>query len=218
MKPILLKKTEENAISHFKELTGPYKELFSYYRCAMMEIETRFNILNESFSVLYDRNPIESIKTRLKTPESILNKLDRYDFPVNLKSVEENLNDVAGVRVICAYPSDVYRLADALLAQDDITLIRRKDYIANPKPNGYRSLHLIISVPIFLHGDKKVMKVEVQIRTMAMDWWASLEHDIRYKHQNKNISEQIEKELFECAEMSDALDRRMEYINDMVQD
>lgn len=189
----------------------PYRELMSYYRCAMMEVSTKFNVLNEELSLQYDRNPIETIKTRIKSVDSIVEKLRRQNYPINLINIEEKLNDIAGVRVICSFPSDIYRLADAFLRQDDIHLINRKDYIKEPKPNGYRSLHLIVETPIFLHDQKRMMKVEVQFRTISMDWWASLEHKIRYK---KDIPEQeyVNKELFECAEISAALDARMEQL------
>ncbi len=193
-------------------ISMPFQELMSYYRCAMMEVETKFRVLSEDFSVRYERNPIQSVRPRLKTPESIINKLKRYGWELSTESIEKNLNDVAGVRVICSYQTDVYDLAEALLKQDDVQLIRKKDYIAAPKPNGYRSLHLIVAVPIFLQNKKKMMRVEIQIRTLAMDWWASLEHDMKYK-KDVMISEQISKELHECAELSDAIDRRMEYLN-----
>ena len=202
----------ESLIEWAREKSLPYKELMSYYRCAMMEVETKFKVLSEDFSVKYDRNPIQSIKLRLKSPDSIIDKLSRNSWDISIDSIEKNLNDVAGVRVICSYQSDVYELADALLMQDDVELIARKDYIANPKPNGYRSLHLIIAIPIFLHTRKKMMKVEIQIRTLAMDWWASLEHDMKYK-KDLDFSDQILRELHECAELSDAIDRRMEYLN-----
>lgn len=191
----------------------PFKELMAYYKCAMMEVATKFNVLNEELSLQYDRNPIESIKTRLKSPESIGEKLKRKGaiFPLTVENIEESLSDIAGVRVICSYPSDIYALSEAFLRQDDITLLERKDYIANPKPNGYRSLHLIVQVPIFLYNRKKLMKVEVQFRTISMDWWASLEHKIRYK---KDIDPQavaeIEQELKACAQMGAELDQRME--------
>lgn len=188
-----------------------YRELMAYYNCAMMEVATKFNVLNEELSLQYDRNPIEAIKTRLKSTESIAEKLKRrgVSFPITAEKIEQELTDIAGVRVICSYPTDIYLLSEAFLRQDDVVLIQKKDYIANPKPNGYRSLHLIVEVPIFLHNQKKMMKVEVQFRTISMDWWASLEHKIRYK---KNVSnpEEIERELKECAEISAGLDRRME--------
>ena len=193
----------------------PYRELIAYYRCAMMHVETKFNILDEELSLEYDRNPIESIKTRLKSLESIVDKAIRKHVPLTVESIEQNLNDVAGVRVICSHPSDIYTLADAFLKQYDITQIEKKDYIANPKPNGYRSLHLIVETPIFLHDKKKMMKVEVQFRTISMDWWASLEHKIRYK-KDVEITPEIAQELYDCAEMSAELDKRMETIQNTV--
>ena len=177
----------------------------------MMEVSTKFNVLNEELSLQYDRNPIETIKTRIKSVDSIVEKLRRQNYPLNLTNIEEKLNDIAGVRVICSFLSDIYQLADAFLRQDDIHLINRKDYIKEPKPNGYRSLHLIVETPIFLHDQKRMMKVEVQFRAISMDWWASLEHKIRYK---KDIPEQkyVNKELFEYAEISAVLDARMEQL------
>ncbi|MDD6265715.1 MAG: GTP pyrophosphokinase family protein [Clostridia bacterium] len=193
------------------EYSQPYKELMSYYRCAIMEVETKFNVLNEELSILYERNPIETIKTRLKSPESILEKLERKGFSLSVENIEKNIYDIAGVRVICSHPSDIYNLSKAFLAQDDITLIKEKDYIKSPKPNGYRSLHLIVETPIFLHDKKKSMKVEVQFRTISMDWWASLEHKIRYKKDIVN-REIIDQEMLACAEISADLDTRMEQL------
>ena len=190
----------------------PYRELISYYRCAIMEVETKFRVLNEEFSLGDDNNPIETIKSRLKAPNSIVEKLLRNGYSLSLQSIEENINDIAGVRVICSCVSDIYMLADALLKQDDVFLVQKKDYIANPKPNGYRSLHLIIATPIYLHNSKRMMKVEVQLRTLAMDLWASLEHKIRYKKTNELLTDRIGAELLECAEISAELDRRMEQI------
>ena len=194
-----------------KSYAAPYKELMAYYKCAMMEVETKFRVLNEELSLEYDRNPIETIKTRLKSVESIGDKLMALKAPITVDSIEHNLHDVAGVRVICGFPSDIYTLADAFLNQDDITLIEKKDYIANPKPNGYRSLHLIVEIPIFLHDEKKKMKVEVQFRTISMDWWASLEHKIRYK-KDVQVPNGVAEELKECAEAAAVLDARMEQI------
>lgn len=164
-----------------QEQIKPVRELMAYYQCAMMEVETKFKVLSQELSLEYDRNPIETIKTRLKSMDSITDKLLDRGFSLTLENIEQQLNDVAGVRVICGLPSDIYELADAFLRQDDVRLIMKKDYIANPKENGYRSLHLIVEIPIFLHDEKKMMKVEVQLRTISMDWWASLEHKIRYK-------------------------------------
>lgn len=202
-------KINANAIEWMEAHSKPFVTLMSYYRCAMMEIETKFNVLNEEFSLRHDRNPINGIKTRLKRIPSILEKLDRQGLPQSLEAIEENLNDVAGVRVICSFITDVYTLAEALLKQDDITLISRKDYIQTPKPNGYRSLHLIVSIPIFLAHEKKEMKVEVQLRTIAMDFWASLEHQLRYK-KNVEFTSEMEKELSDCARESASLDARMD--------
>ena len=189
----------------------PYRELMAYYNCAMMEVATKFNVLNEELSLQYDRNPIESIRTRLKSVDSIAEKLTRkgISLPLNVEKIQEEIHDIAGVRVICSYPSDIYMLSEAFLRQDDIFLVERKDYIQNPKPNGYRSLHLIVEVPIFLHNRKKLMKVEVQFRTISMDWWASLEHKIRYKKDLPEL-DHVNRELFECAQMSAQLDARME--------
>lgn len=191
----------------------PYDTLMAYYRCAIMEVETKFKVLNEQFSLQYDRNPIESIKTRMKSMESIMKKMRNKDIPLTLASLEENIRDIAGVRVICSFQDDIYMLAECLLQQDDVKLIEEKDYIKNPKSSGYRSLHLIVEIPIFLHNEKRMMKVEVQLRTIAMDFWASLEHKLRYK---KNIpdeeAEQLAKELTACAETSAALDKHMQDI------
>lgn len=196
----------------------PMNELMAYYRCAIMEVETKFNVLNEEFSLQYDRNPIENVKSRLKSTDSIIRKLKKKELPFSLEAIQENINDVAGIRVICSFPEDIYMLADCLLNQDDIKLITKKDYIKNPKKSGYRSLHLIIEVPIFLKNEKRYMKVEVQLRTIAMDFWASLEHKLRYK---KNISleeaEIISKELLECSEISATLDKRMEDIRNRIE-
>ena len=195
----------------------PFDLLMSYYECAIMEVETKFRVLNHELSLEYDNNPIESIKTRVKSYDSILKKIRRKNIPLNLRAIEDNLKDIAGVRVICSFPDDIYKLAESFLKQDDITLIERKDYIKNPKPSGYRSLHLIISVPIFLQDENRMVTVEVQLRTIAMDFWASLEHKIRYK---KNIPEDkalyLQNEMLECAEISADLDRRMQNVRDVI--
>lgn len=196
-------------------LTLPYRELMAYYRCAIMETETKFRVLNEELSLQYDRNPIETIKSRLKSADGIAKKLERKGLPVTTENIEKHVTDVAGIRVVCSFPSDIYTMAEAFLRQDDITLISRKDYIKNPKPNGYRSLHLIVEIPIFLHDQKKQMKVEVQFRTISMDWWASLEHKILYK-KDVVISDDIKSQLYECAEAAAALDAKMEKIQSEV--
>ena len=206
----------DEVIEWGKPIMQNFSKLMAYYRCALMEIETKFNVLNEEFSLRYDRNPINSIKTRLKSFSSMRDKLQRkgIDLPVN--NIEENLNDVAGVRVICSFTDDVFMLAEALLNQDDITLVEAKDYINNPKPNGYRSLHLIVTVPIFLAHEKRLMKVEIQLRTIAMDSWASLEHQLRYK-KDYAFDERMANELLRCAELSSELDARMDALRELVQ-
>ena len=207
----------EEFIHLVKNNMQPFEELMAYYRCAIMEVETKFNVLNEQFSLEYDRNPIETIKTRLKSAEGIAEKVKRKNIPFTIEAIEKEITDIAGVRVICSFPEDIYMLADCLLKQDDITLIEKKDYIKNPKPSGYRSLHLIVEVPIFLSDEKRMMKVEVQLRTIAMDFWASLEHKLRYKKNiEPELSAELAKELAECAETSAALDLKMEKIRERI--
>lgn len=210
-----LKETSsENAQSEYEKL----QKLMSSYRCAILEVETKFRVLDEQFSLRHEHNPIDSIKSRLKSPESIIEKLQRRNLPMTVDSIEENLNDVAGVRIICSFIEDIYMLANCLVQQDDITLLVEKDYIKNPKENGYRSLHLIVEVPIFLQDEKKSMKVEVQLRTIAMEFWANLEHRMRYK---KNLApellEQTARELSECAQASAMLDLKMQSIRDTIE-
>lgn len=204
-------------LSAFRNQVQPYMELMACYKCAIMEIETKFKVLNEEFSLQYDRNPIETIKTRLKSPKSILEKIHKKDLPLTAESIEENITDIAGVRVICSFQSDIYLLANCLLKQDDVILIKKKDYILNPKENGYRSLHLIIQTPIFLKDKKKFMNVEIQFRTIAMDFWASLEHKLKYK---KNVAdaERLTSELKECADTIHELDTRMQQIRMDIED
>ena len=206
-------------IDSCRETMASSQELMSRYRCAIMEVETKFKVLNEQFSLQHDRNPIESIKTRLKSPDSILEKLHRKNLPLTLASVENNLFDIAGIRVICSFVDDIYMLADCLTSQDDITLLAKKDYIRNPKENGYRSLHLIVEVPIFLQDEKRNMKVEVQLRTIAMEFWANLEHRLRYKKDlPENVLAATESSLWECAEISSMLDEKMQGIRNVVEE
>lgn len=192
-----------------------FLELMMQYKCALMEVETKLNVLNTEFMLKHSRNPFESIKSRIKTPASVLEKLERRGHALTVESIEENLFDIAGIRVICSFPDDIYTTAALLAKQDDIRVLEEKDYIKNPKPNGYRSLHLIVEVPIFLSEEKKYMKVEVQFRTIAMDFWASLEHKLKYK---KDLDDQaaISAELKECADGIAALDLRMQGIRDRI--
>ena len=207
---------DENMINWSKEIMQQYKRLMAYYRCAIMEVETKFNVLNEEFSLQYDRNPISGIKSRIKSLDSIKEKFERKNMFFNWETMEEHIYDVAGVRVVCSFVDDVYLLADALLKQDDVILLEKKDYIANPKANGYRSLHLIIEIPIFLEHEKRSMKVEIQLRTIAMDFWASLEHQLRYK-KNYDFTEEMKKELQNCAELSAQLDLKMDSLRERVE-
>ena len=194
-----------------------FEELMMMYSCAIKEVQTKLDVLNTELSVQNSRNPIESIKCRIKEPDSIMKKMKRQEIPFSVDNIEKNLNDIAGVRVICSFPDDIYELSESFLRQDDITLIERKDYIKNPKESGYRSLHLIVQVPIFLQNTKKLVYVEVQFRTIAMDFWASLEHKLQYK---KNIPESqakfLKDELYDCAQQSAALDKRMQYIRNVI--
>ena len=198
------------------EQANAFMELMMQYRCALMEVQTKLNVLNAEFTMKNNRNPFESIKSRIKTPKSIIEKLKRKGYEISVKGIEENLADVAGIRVICSFPDDIYATAKMLTDQDDIRVLEVKDYIINPKPNGYRSLHLILEVPIFLSNEKKNMKVEVQFRTIAMDFWASLEHKLKYKKKIEN-AEEISKELQRCAEASSKLDLRMQALRDRIE-
>lgn len=191
------------------ERMEPFNRLMMQYNCAIMEVETKLHVLNAEFSLDHNRNPIEDIHSRIKAPLSILDKLKRKKYPFTLESVESNLQDIAGVRVVCSFPEDIYAVRDMLVKQDDIILLEEKDYIKNPKDNGYRSLHLIVQIPIFLSNEKKLMTVEIQLRTIAMDCWASLEHKMKYKKDIKN-PESISAKLKHCADISYELDSQMQ--------
>ncbi len=183
-------------------------ELEMRYTCAIKEVKTKFEVLSTEFNCQFKRNPISYINTRLKSRDSIFNKLSRKNLPLSIESIEQNLSDIAGIRVVCSYIDDIYKLVDSFLMQDDITLLEKKDYIENPKPNGYRSLHLIVSVPVFFSDSKRDMKVEVQIRTIAMDFWASLEHQMKYKKAIPD-QEKIIAELKRCADVISDTDKDM---------
>ncbi len=204
---------DQDSLRVFRQNMAQLRRLMTYYRCAMMEVETKFKVLNEQFSLENDHNHIESIRTRLKSMDSIIGKLHRRGLPLSVDSIEENLNDVAGVRVICPFVDDIYVLVDCLLRQDDVELTQIKDYIKHPKENGYRSLHLIVTTPIFLQDETRRMRVEVQLRTIAMDFWASLEHQLRYKKDIPSaIAAKLSRDLGECADISAMLDQRMQDI------
>lgn len=204
-------KDKYEEIAELEGLINPFKSLMMQYECAMLEVKTKLEVLNKELALINSRNPFESIKCRIKSPASIIEKLQRRGLELTIENIEKNLNDIAGIRVICSFPDDIYMLVDCLLKQDDIRLVEMKDYIKNPKPNGYRSLHLILDIPIFLTGEKKHMRVEVQFRTIAMDFWASLEHKLKYKKDIENAAS-ISEELKYCAEIISQLDRRMEQI------
>ncbi len=201
--------------SKLLESAQPFMELLMHNECALKEIETKLNVLNDEFSLKHNYNPIESIKTRVKDPVSIVEKMKRKGIPPSIENIENTLNDIAGIRVICSFPEDIYAIAEMLIKQDDIVLVSKKDYIANPKPNGYRSLHLIVEIPIFLSKGKKYMKVEVQFRTIAMDFWASLEHKMRYKKNVENADD-IAEELKLCSDAINAIDYRMQDIRNRI--
>lgn len=198
------------------ESAKAYLRMMMCYRCAIKEVETKLQVLNEEFSLQYNRNPFESIKSRVKSSYSILEKLNRKDCELSIKNIEEQLTDVAGIRVVCSFIEDIYHIEKMLSKQDDIIVLERKDYIENPKPNGYRSLHLILDIPIFLSDEKKHVKVEVQFRTIAMDFWASLEHKMKYKKDIKD-AEEIAKELKICAESISEIDKKMQDIRNRIE-
>ncbi len=212
----LADRMEKQMRAKLQSSTYPLRALLSYYRSAMMEVETKFKVLDEQFSLSYDRNPIESISTRLKSIEQIYDKARRKGIPLTLSDIENKIYDIAGVRVVCPFERDIYMLRDSILSHDDITLFEERDYIKNPKESGYRSLHLIVEVPIYLDKGKKLMKVEIQLRTMAMDQWASLEHRLMYKKDIPlDVSVELRKKLLECAELNRELDKTMQEIKDV---
>ncbi len=200
----------------FADYAHQFEEMMMIYQCAIQEVTTKLEILSHEMSVRRRRNPIEGIKYRIKKPQSIAEKLVRNGMPVTLEAISENLNDVAGVRVICSFIEDIYTVADMLTQQDDIKLVAVKDYIKNPKKNGYRSYHMIIEIPVFFSDKKQDIKVEVQIRTIAMDFWASLEHHVKYK---KDIpdSEATAARLKKCADVIAATDEEMQNIADHIE-
>lgn len=202
---------KEEFVKQFEGLESTFSEikmLMTCYECAILEVKTKLDVLNKEFQANQLRNPIETIKTRIKSPASIMEKLERKGFELSIQSIKDNLDDVAGIRVICSFVDDIYKVADMLTNQDDIKILSKKDYIKNPKKNGYRSLHLVVEIPIFLSNEKKPMRVEVQIRTIAMDFWASLEHEIHYKKFSNSNVEAV-KQLTECADVIYETDMKM---------
>lgn len=203
-----------NDPEEFLESTIPFQKLMMQYRCAMLEVQTKFEVINNELSLYGDRNPIEFIKSRIKRPVSIMEKMKRKGVDISIDSIQNNIYDIAGIRVVCSFPEDIYRLAEKICMQDDIKLLNKKDYIKNPKPNGYRSLHLILEVPVFFTEEKKRLPVEVQLRTIAMDFWASIEHKLRYKKNlPETVSADISESLRKCSEEINEMDFRMQGIN-----
>ncbi len=199
---------ENNQVETWNELTLVYKS-------AIREVNTKLEILNDEFQQVHQYNPIEHIKSRLKTPESIVKKLKKYGKESTIENMVSCINDIAGIRIICSFTSDIYRIAEMLSNQSDVKVVEVKDYIKNPKPSGYKSYHMLVTVPIFLSDRTVETIVEIQIRTVAMDFWASLEHKINYKFEG-NVPEYIRSELIECASMISILDDRMLSLNDEV--
>lgn len=182
--------------------------LKSYFKSAIQTVENKLSIMNEEYFAQYGRKPIQMIVSRVKKEQSIIDKMKRHGYELSMDNAVRKLYDIAGVRAICAFEHDVYHLAEVLLQHEDITLLHQKDFIQNPKESGYRSLHLLVSVPIYLAAGKRDVRVEVQLRTITMDLWASMEHELRYKQQIA-FPEDLNREIWECAELSAALDERM---------
>lgn len=206
----LLTEVTLTAPMEFIHQQAEYQRLMMAYYAAMREVQTKFEILNDELNVRYKRNPIEFIKVRLKKSQSILEKLSRYGLERTLDNLKQ-INDIAGVRIVCTYLDDIYEIANMFVSQDDVTLIQIKDYIKKPKENGYRSLHLTIEIPVYFSDSKPRLRVEVQIRTIAMDFWASLEHDMKYK-KHVQIPKELREELKSCAEIISTTDLRMQKI------
>ena len=192
-----------------------WKEVTITYSAALRQIETRMEILNDEFQHVHQYNPIEHIKARIKTPESIVKKLKRKGYESTIDNMVKYINDIAGIRIICSFTSDIYRIADMICKQKDIKVVARKDYITFPKASGYKSYHMIVTIPVYLSDRTVDTKVEIQIRTVAMDFWASLEHKIHYKFEG-DAPEHIRNELVECAKLVADLDARMLSLNDEI--
>ena len=206
----------QNVVKNYEDVDS-WKTIMFLYTSALKEVGTKLEILNDEFQHVHQYNPIEHIKTRIKSAESIVKKLKRYGYETSIENMVRYVNDIAGVRLICSFTSDIYRLAEMIGNQSDLKVLSIKDYIKNPKESGYKSYHMLVSVPIFLSDSVVDTKVEIQIRTIAMDFWASLEHKMRYK---KNIPENhvkyLQDELYDCARQSAELDNRMQNIRNLI--
>lgn len=205
----------DSGTEDFVKVLRKFRWYMTLYHCSIREVRTKFEVLNDELSITHERNPIQSIYSRVKTPESIFGKMRRMGVPFSVESMNANLNDIAGVRIICQYIDDIYTVAEMLGRQDDINILTVKDYIKNPKPNGYRSYHMIVEVPVFFSKTKNIVRVEVQLRTIAMDFWATLEHGMKYKREVKD-ADRIVAELKDCAEQVYALDTRMQELKERI--
>ncbi len=210
-----LTQTDVERLLKMRDQIEEFRVLMMKYDCALSEVRTKLDVLNKELALRTKRNPFEAIKMRIKTPVSIYNKLSSKGVDLTIENIENNLSDVAGIRVICSFVDDIYMLADCLAKQDDIRVLQRKDYIQKPKKSGYRSLHLIIEIPIFLTQEKEYMKVEVQFRTIAMDFWATLEHKMKYKKDIEN-AEVISEDLKFSADLINQIDMRMQQIREKI--
>lgn len=208
-------KQESVPLRDFKEIND-WETVIFLYKSALKQIDTKIDILNDEFQQRHKYNPIEHIKSRIKTPESIVKKLKRHGYESTIDNMVRYVNDIAGIRITCSFTSDMYLIADMISKQSDITILSIKDYMKNPKESGYRSYHMIVSVPVFLSDSVIETKVEIQIRTVAQDFWATLEHKMHYKFEG-NGPESITKELKECAKYIADLDKRMQELNNEIQ-
>jgi len=206
--------TDERLLE-LKEFRGTFSRFMLTYQFGLEEILTKINILKREFEYLHEYAPIEHVTSRLKTPESIIEKVQRRNLPLTFEAIRKEMHDIAGVRIVCSFIKDAYSIAGMLSKQTDIRVLQVKDYIKTPKPNGYRSLHLIVEVPVFLSSGVEHVNVEVQIRTIAMDFWASLEHKIYYKF-DREVPEEMLSGLLEAAEIAGSLDIKMERIHDEI--
>ncbi|MFC5401920.1 GTP pyrophosphokinase [Cohnella soli] len=202
-------------MEHFKRFKDDITRFMMMYKFALDSLETKIEILKEEFQFLHDYNPIEHTKSRMKSPESIFNKIIRKGCDITFPSIRMHIKDIAGMRITCSFVTDIYRIRDMLLVQSDLTIVETKDYIRSPKPNGYQSLHLIVEVPVYMSDRQERVNVEVQIRTIAMDFWASLEHKIFYKY-NESVPTRLLQELKEAADSAAALDKQMERLHDEI--
>ena len=204
-----------NNLEALKKVRNELTRFMMTYQFGLSEMNTKLTILQEEFQHIHDYNPIEHIKTRIKSPESIMKKMYRKKIPISTETIKNSIMDIAGIRVVCSFISDIYRISEMIENQKDVTVIEKKDYIKDAKPNGYKSLHLIVSVPVFMSDRIEDVYVEIQIRTVAMDFWASLEHKIYYKY-DRVIPERLTKELTEAAMVANDLDEKMEQLHNEI--